>query len=195
MGTIALRPLDGEPCRPLRVRPCHQQLSDNVKTAYIILAHRQPRQLARLVSRLEAPSVSFFVHIDANTDEATYSEMLDELIHRHNVHLLPRHQCSWGDWGIVAATLDGLEQTIRAELLPDYVILLSGQDYPLRTPEEIDIFLTEHRGTSFIDVRQLPDYTWNWHGAMDRLNGQILPPGMKFFGGSTWWALSGDCAA
>lgn len=30
---------------------------------------------------------------------------------------------------------------------------------------------------------------------MDRLNGQILPPGMKFFGGSTWWALSGDCAA
>ena len=70
-----------------------------MKIAYIILAHRLPNQLVRLVSRLEAPSVSFFIHIDANTDDATYSEMLDGLIHRHNVHLLPRHRCSWGGLG------------------------------------------------------------------------------------------------
>jgi hypothetical protein len=168
---------------------------DNMRIVYIILAHRLPNQLARLVSRLDAPSVSFFIHIDANTDDATHAEMADGMIGRNNVCFLPRHQHTWGSWGIVAATLEGLEQVIRTKVLPDYVILLSGQDYPLRTPGDIEAFLAEHRGTSFIDARQLPDYTWNWHGAMDRFHGQPLPSGMKPFGGSQWWALSGDCAA
>jgi Core-2/I-Branching enzyme len=175
----------------------------SMKIAYIILAHRFPNQLARLVSRLDAPSVSFFIHIDANTDDATHAEMVDGMIGRYNVHFLPRHQSPWGGWGAVAATLEGLEQVIRAKVLPDYVILLSGQDYPLRTPKDIEAFLAEHRGTSFIDARQLPDYTWDWpyltlarlHGAMERFHGQPLPSGMEPFGGSSWWALSGDCAA
>jgi Core-2/I-Branching enzyme len=177
---------------------------DNMRIAYIILAYRNvsghrigtlPNQLARLVSRLDAPSVSFFIHIDANTDDATYAEMVDGMIGRHNVCFLPRHQVTWGGWGTVAATLEGLEQVIRAKVLPDYVILLTGADYPLRTPGDIEAFLAEHRGTSFIDVRQLPDYTWNWHGTMDRFHGQSLPSGMKPFGGEGRWALSGDCAA
>ena len=79
-------------------------------------------------------------------------------------------------------------------LVPDYVILLSGQDYPLKTPEAIAAFLTQHRGTEFLDARQLPDYTWNCHGALDRFGGQPLPSGMEPFGGEAWWALSGECA-
>src|SRR5919107_684846 len=177
---------------------------DNMRIVYIILAYRNvsghrigthPNQLARLVSRLDAPSVSFFIHIDANTDDATYAEMVDGMIGRHNVCFLPRHQVTWGGWGTVAATLEGLEQVIRAKVSPDYVILLTGADYPLRTPGDIEAFLAEHRGTSFIDVRQLPDYTWNWHGTMDRFHGQSLPSGMKPFGGEGRWALSCDCAA
>jgi hypothetical protein len=61
-----------------------------------------------------------------------------------------------GGLGNCSGNFGWLEQTIRAELLPDYVILLSGQDYPLRTPEEIDIFLTEHRGTSFTTFASCP---------------------------------------
>jgi hypothetical protein len=168
---------------------------DSMRIAYIILAHQLPNQLARLVSRLDAPSISFFIHIDANTDDATHAEMVDGMIGQYNVHFLPRHQSAWGGWGAVAAMLEGLEQVIRAKVLPDYVILLSGQDYPLRTPKDIEAFLAEHRGTSFIDASQLPDYSWNWHGAIDRFHGQPLPSGMEPFGGSAWWALSGDCAA
>ncbi len=170
-------------------------MEGNMRITYIILAHRFPKQLARLVSRLDAPSVTFLIHIDANTDDATHSEMVNAMLGRYNLFFLPRHRCSWAGWGIVEATLEGLEQVIRAKLLPDYVILLSGQDYPLRTPADIELFLTEHRGTSFIGFHQLPDYTWNWHGSIDRFRGQSLPSGMKPFGGSQWWALSGDCAA
>ncbi len=166
-----------------------------MKIVYIILAHRFPKQLARLVSRLDAPSVTFLVHIDGNTDDATHGEMVNAMLGHYNLFFLPRHRCSWGSWGLVQATLEGLEQVIRANLSPDYVVLLSGQDYPLRSPAGIEAFLTEHRGTSFIDAHQLPDYAWNWHGQIDRFRGQSLPAGMKPFGGSQWWVLRGDCAA
>jgi len=166
-----------------------------MKIVYIILAHRFPKQLARLVSRLDAPSVTFLVHIDGNTDDATHGEMVNAMLGHYNLFFLPRHRCSWSGWGIVQATLEGLEQVIRSGLSPDYVVLLSGQDYPLRSPAEIELFFAAHCGTSFIGVRQLPDYTWNWHGSLDRFRGQSLPAGMKPFGGSQWWALRGDCAA
>ncbi len=163
--------------------------------AYIILAHKHPAHLARLVGRLAAPSVSFFVHIDANTDGATHRELTHSLSGYPNVYLLPRHPSSWASWGIVQAILEGLEQIHRTYLQPDYVILLSGQDYPLKSADEIDTFLRSYRGSSFIDVRQLPDYNWNRHGAIDRFPAEPLPAGMHPFGGSAWWALSGDCAA
>ncbi len=166
-----------------------------MKIVYIIVAHRFPKQLARLVSRLDAPSVTFLIHIDGNTDDATHSEMVTAMLGHYNLFFLPRHRSPWGGWGIVEAELEGLEQVIRANLLPDYVVLLSGQDYPLRSPAGIEAFLTEHRGTSFIDAHQLPDYTWDWHGTINRFRGQSLPAGMKPFGGSHWWALSGDCGA
>lgn len=166
-----------------------------MRIAYIILAHKLPAQLARLVGRLDSLSASFFVHIDANTDEATCDEMISGLSGRRNVFFLPRQPCAWGDWSIVRAMIEGIRQVIRARLLPDYVVLLSGQDYPLRTPESIERFLTRHRGTSFLDVRRLPDYSWNGHGALDRFRGEPLPAGLEPHGGSLWCALAGDCAA
>src|SRR5215218_437395 len=103
-----------------------------MKITYIILAHKLPNQLARLVSRLCAASVSFLVHIDRNTDDETNHEMLAALWSQSNVYVLPRYSCPWSSWNVVLAPLEGFEQVIRANLLPDYVILLSGQDYPLK---------------------------------------------------------------
>jgi hypothetical protein len=67
----------------------------------IILAHQHSAQLVRLIDRLPAPSVSFFVHIDRRADDATHRAVVDALSGRHNGYFLPRHPSVWASWGIV----------------------------------------------------------------------------------------------
>ena len=46
-----------------------------VRIAYLILAHDRPAHLERLVQRLTAPGVAFFVHIDAKADQDAFASL------------------------------------------------------------------------------------------------------------------------
>jgi hypothetical protein len=166
-----------------------------VRLAYIVLAHRLPAQVGRLVDRLDAEATSFFVHVDRNAGEAPYREVAARLGGRPNVHLLPRVACAWGTWSLVAATLGGLRRVLQSGAAPDYVVLLSGQDYPLRSPAQIAAFFAARRGAAFIRASPLPDFGWFPDGGAHRFRGLAPPAGLALFGGSQWWALPADCAA
>ena len=43
-------------------------MGKNIKLAYIILAHKYPSLLSRLVNKLNSQNVGFFIHIDKNID-------------------------------------------------------------------------------------------------------------------------------
>src|SRR5262245_7722903 len=99
--------------------------------AYIISAYKYPLQLLRLIQRLDSSSSSFFVHVDQQTDQGVYDEIVAGLRRHSNVHLLKRHHCEWGGFGHVAATLKGIAEISKTGTSVDYVILLTGQDYPI----------------------------------------------------------------
>jgi hypothetical protein len=64
------------------------------------------------------------------------------------VTFLPQHKVYWGDFGHVAASLEGL-RWVRSRNL-DYAILLTGQCYPLVPIGEIEARLGQCGGKSFI---------------------------------------------
>jgi Core-2/I-Branching enzyme len=185
-----------------------------MELAYIVSAYKLPEQLTRLVTRLSTPRSSFLIHVDRKTEQATYRRIVDSLSPLPNVQFLERHRCDYGGFGHVKATIKGIHELFRQRLPFDYVILLTGQDYPIKSNRQIADFFSGHDGRSFMEYFALPSEEWQ-HGGMDRIQSWhfrmrgrylVFPPdsgfcirrrfplGLQPFGGSAYWCLSRECA-
>ena len=124
--------------------------------AYIVSAYKNPDQVVRLIRRLDGEHAQFLVHVDKKTNEAVYRRIVAPLNELPHVHFLARHRCDWGGFGHVKATIKGIDEIVRQGLEPDYVILLTGQDYPLVTNAAIKEFFVRNNGASFLSHFPLP---------------------------------------
>lgn len=185
-----------------------------MKIAYVLLAHRDPQQLLRLIRRLSSPQASFFVHIDRYADDSIYDAVKIGAASRNDTVLVRRHRCLWGGFGIIRATLELLDAA-AAHGGYDATVLLSGQDYPVRPVPEIERALESQTGASYLSYFRLPDEQWAG-GGMSRVtgwhwNGRVFgkhvmfphprlpalrtwerhfPSGFDPYGGGGWWGLS-----
>jgi hypothetical protein len=143
-----------------------------MRIAYIILAHRYPEQLIRLILKLNTENNSFFVHIDKKTNDKIYHQIVSGLSHIPNVYFLKRHKCYWGDFGIVNATVEGIKELFNRNISFDRLRLLSGQDYPIKSNSQIEEFLRENAGKQFISYEYYlipPEKSWPTSGS-DRID-------------------------
>lgn len=186
-----------------------------MKIAYIISAYKYPGQLVRLISRLDQEGATFFVHVDKKAADFVYQAVVEGTRPLPNVHFLKRYRCYWGGFGHVQATLEGFEEIFRRETSFDYAILLTGQDYPIKSNAYIRDFLLQNQGKSFLHHFPLPTTEWedtglarieNWHlrwfgrhlvvpGSLLPGLRRSLPEGLKPYGGSSYWCLARECVA
>jgi hypothetical protein len=138
----------------------NKQKAHPVKIAYIILAHRYPQQLIRLVNTLYTPSSMFLIHIDKKTDNPQYREMTSGLEHLPNLIFLKRNNCHWGNFGHVRATLTGLTRLVEDQMDFDYCLLLTGQDYPIKSNSYIETFLSNAHERDFVEYCTWPQEWW-----------------------------------
>lgn len=141
----------------------------SVQLAYIISAYKLPDLLVRLVNRLHSQNASFFIHVDKKTPRHVFDRMKHGLTDFDNVFFLQRHKCYHGDFGHVRASLKGIREIVSQDAPFDYVILLTGQDYPLKTNAEIEAFFTKNQDTSFVEHFPLPFSGWGEDGGMERI--------------------------
>jgi hypothetical protein len=184
-----------------------------IRVAYIISVYKLPEQVVRLVRSLHSETSSFFLHVDQKSDPLVLRYISAQIASLPNVHLLKRHTCYWGGFGHVAATLEGIEALRRGRAPFDYLVLLTGQDYPIKSAHQIATFFQQHRGESFLEYFQLPHAGWE-NGGMDRVRRwhvhlldrhiqfphrdsklvrRSSPRGVTFFGGSSYWCLTREC--
>jgi len=177
-----------------------------MRIAYIILAHRLPEQLVRLVRRLNTPNALFLIHINRRSDDAVYRTTRAGLAELDNVVFLRRHKLYWGGFGHVRATLEGLDELYRRSAQFDYVALLTGQDYPIKPVSTIERTLAESGGRSFMAYDRLPGgladgmkRITHWHSRrigvprgwhLSLPVGRRFPQGLAPYGGSSYWWLS-----
>ncbi|MDO7884400.1 beta-1,6-N-acetylglucosaminyltransferase [Hymenobacter cheonanensis] len=122
---------------------------------YIVLAHKSPGQLARMIQRLDCPEARFYINIDAPVEIAPFQAAL-----AHNPRCSfftgsQRLNTMWGHVNAVKAALVGIAQ-ILADQRTGYTILMSGQDYPLKNNTYIQQFYESNYGTNFIECFPLP---------------------------------------
>lgn len=133
---------------------------------YIILAHKNPEQVERLVNALSTGTTFFYIHIDKNTTQEPFEKQLSAA--GNCQFLAAREKGTWGDVGIVKATLHALQQIVTDQR-GGYCVLLSGQDYPIKSNQHIAQYLALHRGSSFIETTPLPSPKWD-HGGLERMH-------------------------
>jgi hypothetical protein len=164
-----------------------------VKIAYLVLTHKSSIPLTRLINTLNCEDVYFFIHISTNSSDEFLYEVNNTFKTYKNVFLIDRCACVWGEFGIVEATIEGIKTIVISNINIDYVVLLSGQDYPIKSNKHIKEFFTASNGRCFINNFPIP--RWGWHnGFYKRIPSKYkLPSNISLWGGSTWWCLTREC--
>jgi hypothetical protein len=189
--------------------------------AYLILAHRNPHQVARLVARLSSPEDVVFVHVDRKVDLEPFRTAFQELPDPPQL-VRPRARVKWATYGNVRATLLGIRAVLRCERAFSHIVLLTGQDYPIRATAEIQRFFAQAQGRSYIswsdgkspavsDEERRGNATWSWSGRMGRLlrwhirvrgrhvelpkGPRRIPRGLVPYQGLAYWSLTPEAAA
>ena len=114
--------------------------------AFLISAHTDPQHLCRLVKSLPASS-EFFIHIDAKSDIRPFHALLQQ----PNVHFVkPRTDVMWGSIGVVDSQMAMIREALDSGIKFDYLISMSGLDYPLWSNERILDFFGQAPGRQYL---------------------------------------------
>lgn len=106
--------------------------------AFIMPVFKQPGLVARIIKVLEAPNHFFFLHVDKKTQN--FSEFVEKCGACKNVCFIERIPIYHGTISQVNATINLLQATLKHKTAFDFVHLISGNDYPLRSNEQLDAF-------------------------------------------------------
>lgn len=145
------------------------------------MAHKNPGQLHRLIDRLNDGTSEFFIHID-KTAELFQFKLAKEF--DNIVHFFERVDSKWGGFGSVQASLNGLEAVKNSQKKFDRILLLSGQDYPIKSNEYINNFFKNSLYSVFMEYSPIPNYK-KWPGS-DRGGWYRVD---KFYIGLKWYEL------
>lgn len=124
---------------------------NKMRHAVLILAHNKPEQIRKLVDSLDGGCFDFYIHVDGKRDLAPFRSQFRK--NRENIHLIGddiRVNVYLNDFSLVDATCILLQEAYsKGEYV--YYILLTGQDYPIKSNGYIKNFLDANYPTMFID--------------------------------------------
>ena len=120
------------------------------KIVYLIASHNNPSQLLRLVKTIktESPDAQVLIHHDYSScylDSSTFKQLND-------VHILENYvSVKWGEFSMVQMELRCIDWLIDNSIEFDWLIFLSGQDYPIKPLAEIEEFLNKTEYDGFVE--------------------------------------------
>ena len=183
--------------------------SKKMKIAYLFFVYKNPRLIKKTVEYLSCDDASFFLHVDAKASLDQFASIRGENI----FFTSKRIPVYWAEFSGVEAILQLIREALAAPQRHEYFVLLSGSEFPLRSPQYIHRFLEANRGAEFITMMKMPAPG----KPIARLNTVRFPStrpilrfvsralakvglaqrdyrkhfdGLEPYSGVTWWALS-----
>ena len=127
-----------------------------MKLAFLISAHTDATHLARLIKALPQES-HFFVHIDRKSDITPFMPLADD---PRVTFTRRRIDVTWGSFRQVEYQMELLETAMASGEEYDYLIALSGLDYPILPAQRLTAFFEQDKGREWlqgIDITQQPE--------------------------------------
>lgn len=132
--------------------------NNNMKIAYIILAHRDPELLKKTINKLKDDNSEFFIHIDLKSNVSRFENLKET----SSVHIVKdRVDVKWGSITIVQAVLNSIKEALLDKEI-NYFYILSGQDYPIKSKREIYDFALKNK--TYLKYFTLPTNRWKGGG-------------------------------
>lgn len=118
------------------------------RQAYLIIAHRYDETFKTLLRMLDSDENDIYVHMDLKNKQFDEDDCR-KLIKRSGIYFTKRTSVTWGGYSQINSELV-LLQTATAHRKYNYYHLLSGQDLPIKTNNEIMNFFKKHQGAEFV---------------------------------------------
>ena len=162
------------------------QNSPQIKIAYLILCHENIYLIRKLIDHIlsEDSSGEVFVHFDGKSSYTSFLHLKLFFLSHTRCHFIEeRKKCGWGEFSLVAATMELLLLSYQYDC--SYYYLLSENCFPMQPLNSLKSFLSKHIGSTFIECQSS---TWIQAGMKeDRyyyyhfLNYRKNPKFFKFF--------------
>jgi len=187
-----------------------------MRIAHIIMAHKDPDQLFRLINRLQHPDADFFIHVDLKSDIQDFKKVLNL---NQTSFIKNRRNCNWGGSSFLMAIISTMTELLSLNKDYSFFNLLSAQDYPLKPVKEIHQYFKKNQDYNFIFYEPLDSVWWesaqlrykryhltdfNFKGRyfVEKVMNTLLPVrqfpmDVTLYGGckSAWWTLTQECAS
>ncbi|MGC1871369.1 MAG: beta-1,6-N-acetylglucosaminyltransferase [Acidobacteriaceae bacterium] len=123
-----------------------------MKIAYLIFAYKNPQLIAREIQVLSSADSAFFIHVDSKSDLRDFAAIKGD-----NVFFTEqRISVYWAEFSGVRAILLLIQQALESSGGYEYLVLLSGSEYPLRSRSYIERYLEANNGSEFIRMVKVP---------------------------------------
>ena len=115
-----------------------------MRLAFLISAHTDPIHLRRMIGSLPPASV-FIVHVDAKSKLNPFTDLITD---PRVFFIQERTDVMWGSIGVVEAQMKMIRKALQLNQQEpiDYLISLSGLDYPLWSNQRINDFFVRQPG-------------------------------------------------
>ncbi|MEM1388409.1 MAG: DUF5928 domain-containing protein [Pseudomonadota bacterium] len=186
------------------------------KIAFILLCHKDPQAIVTQARRLTAMGDYIAIHFDGRSDAADYEEMRAALADNPNVAFAARRiKCGWGEWSLVAATLQAVRAAIDAFPRATHFYMLSGDCMAIKSAAYAHAFLDaadvdyiesfDFFESDWIKTGMKADRLHYRHLVNERVNKRLfyallglqkrlglkrpIPGDLQMMIGSQWWCL------
>ncbi len=130
------------------------------KIAYILLCHKDPEGIIAQAVRLTAAGDFVAIHFDARASARDHDRIRAALSGNPSVAFARRRvKCGWGEWSLVAATLEAVRAAVAAFPQATHFYMLSGDCMPIKTAEYVRGFL-ESDEADYIEAFDFFDSDW-----------------------------------
>jgi hypothetical protein len=185
------------------------------RIAFILLCHKDVEGIIAQAQRLTQAGDFVAIHFDARAAAKDFERIRTALKDNASVAFARRHKCGWGEWSLVAATLEGARTAAAAFPQATHFYLLSGDCMPIKTAEyaravldreaadyieSFDFFTSEWIRTGIKEERLIYRHFFNerarkrlFYASMNlqrRLGlARKVPADLSMQIGSQWWCL------
>jgi hypothetical protein len=135
-----------------------------MRIACIIMAHKDPQQIERLVKKFSLIPIDFYIHLDKKIKKKSF----DYLSQIPNVFFVTRRfTVRWASYSFLKAITQSFKEVLGTGIQYDFLSLMSGQDYPIKPVSSYYHSLENNIGRNFISYED--DGKW-WSHAISRIH-------------------------
>lgn len=128
-----------------------------MRIAYLLLVHKSPTQIARMLRALYAPGNVYCFHVDRKAPKEVHDAVAAICREYAQAFTIPSRLVIWSGWSIVAAELEGIKALLSRSAEWDHVVCLSGQDFPLVSQSRLRELLDREPAINYLSLFPLDD--------------------------------------